>query len=551
MNPVLQKDLLQTLRERRVAVVQTLFVVVLGVAVLMCWPEQGVLAVATRAHDDLFDTLMLGQIIFLLLFVPGAAATSLVSEIEAQTFEMLNATRLRPAQILLGKIGGATVFPILLLLTGLPFVGLLALRGASSLEDLIKVYATLLMTAIYLSTLALAVSSCFRTTSGALIAVYLIIMGLCVAPLVPAAILLDSSSGFVAAGFHYARAFSPIAAVLALLRPDWGDFDGHVHSFVSLWPANLALAGLATIGSALFLAFRLPRLGSDVEQTGSTEECDRPIWRRLLFRSGTSALRKPIATANPLLANEGRINAGRSGVWCARLFYLSVLTSMLMALISLYGGGGDRELLNHATQTVIAFQIGFIALITPVLTSAVISSERERGTFELLRMTPLRPGEIFFGKLIPALIPALLPIIAFLPAYATICFLDPGYISYFLALIPILALASIFCCTAGLVCSVFFGQSARATVAGYVVASCFFFGPVLIGWAAGQIFSQNISSWIAMPSPMFVALNLVNLDPDKASNAHLCSVHLIFGTLMVLAFLVAARIRLSVLLKQG
>jgi ABC-type transport system involved in multi-copper enzyme maturation permease subunit len=550
MNPVLHKEVLQTLREKRVALVQLLFVVVLGLGVLACWPQQGVLAVATRAHDNLFDTLMLGQLVFLLLFVPGAAAVSVVSERELQTLEMLYASRLTSFQILFGKIIGATAFPILLLLTGLPFVGLLALRGASSFQSLGMVYATLLVTALFLSLISLVVSSICRTASGALVMAYLVVVGLCLAPLIPAAILLHSVSGWTAATLHYGRGLSPVAAMLALLRPDWGDFDGRGHALMSLWLTFLISATAVIVGCAIFLAIRFARPNWN-ERSEKVETQDQPLWRRLLFRKATGKVRRAIGTANPLYINEGRINAARSGVWCVRLFYFSVFTSMVLALISLFGGGGDPELLNHATQIVIAFQIGVIALITPVLTSAVISSERETGTFELLRMTPLRPGQIFVGKLIPALIPSLLPIAAFLPAYGTICYLDPGYIPYFLGLIPVLAMATVFCCTAGLVCSILMPQTARATVAGYVVTSTLFFVPVLLAWAGSRALSENVTAWIAMPSPMFVAMDLVDLDPAKTTSAHLWSAHLIFGGVIVLALLFVARVRLGVLLREG
>jgi ABC-type transport system involved in multi-copper enzyme maturation permease subunit len=195
--------------------------------------------------------------------------------------------------------------------------------------------------------------------------------------------------------------------------------------------------------------------------------------------------------------------------------------------------------------------MGMIALITPVLTSTVVSSEREKDTFELLRMTPLRPGEIFFGKLAPALIPSLLPLVAFLPAYGTICFLDPGYLPYFIKLVPILALATIFCCTAGLVCSVFAKDTSRATVFGYVLTAAVFLGPILLAWAASRVFSPVITSWIAMPSPLFVGLNLVDLDPAGTPPALLWSANLIVLALLVFGFFVAAKIRLASLLGEG
>ena len=118
-------------------------------------------------------------------------------------------------------------------------------------------------------------------------------------------------------------------------------------------------------------------------------------------------------------------------------------------------------------------------------------------------------------------------------------------------LIPVLALATIFCCTAGLVCSIFMAPTARATVAGYVVTSTLFFVPVLLAWAGSRALSENVTAWIAMPSPMFVAMNLVDLDPAKVTSVHLWLAHLIFDGVIVLAFLFAARARLGVLLREG
>ena len=174
--------------------------------------------------------------------------------------------------------------------------------------------------------------------------------------------MLRSVSGWTAAGLHYGRGLSPVAAMLALLRPDWGDFNGRAHSLMSLWSTFLVSATAVIVGCAIFLAIRLSRPNWD-ERSEKVETQNQPLWRRLLLRKATSKVRSAIWTVNPLYINEGRINAARSGVWCVRLFYFSVFTSMVLAaLISLFGGGGDPELLNHATQIVIAFQIGVIAV---------------------------------------------------------------------------------------------------------------------------------------------------------------------------------------------
>src|SRR4051794_38176037 len=115
MNPVLQKDLLGLLRLKRVAAVQLLFVTVLAVMVLGSWPQQGVLegSVQLGAHtvmrgaDRFLLALTLGQIVLLILFVPGVAAVAVSGEREQNTLEMLYASCLKPAQIIAGKVGVA------------------------------------------------------------------------------------------------------------------------------------------------------------------------------------------------------------------------------------------------------------------------------------------------------------------------------------------------------------------------------------------------------------------------------------------------------------
>src|SRR5687768_11154450 len=107
MNPVLRKDLLGLLRLRRVSAIQVFFVVVLAALLLATWPQQGVVSLASRGRDDLLLGLIVGQLVLLTLFVPGIAAVSLSGEREANTLEMLYASRLSAAQIIFGKIMSA------------------------------------------------------------------------------------------------------------------------------------------------------------------------------------------------------------------------------------------------------------------------------------------------------------------------------------------------------------------------------------------------------------------------------------------------------------
>src|SRR4029453_7613192 len=66
-----------------------------------------------------------------------------------------------------------------------------------------------------------------------------------------------------------------------------------------------------------------------------------------------------------------------------------------------------------------------ITLVTPALTATAISGERERGTFDLLRSTPVRSHTIVWGKLVAALSYAALLIVASVP-FASAVFLFGG-----------------------------------------------------------------------------------------------------------------------------
>src|SRR5687768_5862371 len=235
MNPVLQKDLLALLRLKRVAAIQLLFVGVLAVMVLGSWPQQGVLegsvdfagagSGALRGADRFLLGLTLGQIVLLVLFVPGVAATAVSGEREQNTLEMIYASRLKPRQIIAGKVTASVGYPLLLLMMALPFVALLNWRGDVRGSELLWAYVILLVTAVFLALVSLAVSAWSRQSATALVISYAVVLVPCAGVLVPAAIMLDNAQGLTAQGLHYARALSPVAAALSLLQPQ-SNFHG-------------------------------------------------------------------------------------------------------------------------------------------------------------------------------------------------------------------------------------------------------------------------------------------------------------------------------------
>src|SRR6516165_12271506 len=104
-NPVLTRELLVTLRSPRAFILQLLYVSALGALVYFYWPsEEGQRQVSSGVARRLFDIFFLGQFFLVALMAPTFAAGSITGEKEQKTYELLLASPLRPATILVGKL---------------------------------------------------------------------------------------------------------------------------------------------------------------------------------------------------------------------------------------------------------------------------------------------------------------------------------------------------------------------------------------------------------------------------------------------------------------
>ncbi|MGH7215057.1 MAG: ABC transporter permease, partial [Tepidisphaeraceae bacterium] len=324
MNPVLRKDLLGLLRLKRVAAIQVLFVATLAAMVMFTWPQGGILSVAAQGKDQLLMGLVIGQLVLLVLFVPGIAAVALTGEKEQNTLEMLYASRLTPSQIIWGKILGSISFPILLLVSGLPFLALLHWRGAVDAPKLGWAYVILVLAAVMLAMVSLTISALCKQSATALVFAYVGVLVVCGGTLVPAAIMLEGQSGLPARVLHYGRSLSPVAAALSLLRPGVTDLGGEMHQLLSSWRVFVPAAVAIILGcfAVLVAVLRRPPVSPDAfgAPIGGNED-ERTFGRKVMYLIDPRKKRKPFGSRNPLIAKEARTNNLRSGRWMIRTFY--------------------------------------------------------------------------------------------------------------------------------------------------------------------------------------------------------------------------------------
>jgi ABC-type transport system involved in multi-copper enzyme maturation permease subunit len=562
MNPVLHKDLVGLLRLKRVAAIQVGFVAVLALLVLGTWPQSGLVSgtVAigkatgvSRLSDSLMLAMVLGQLVLLVLLVPGMAAVAVTSEREGGTLEMLYASRLSPLNIIMGKLGLAIAYPLLLLVSGLPFVALLAWRGELRTDQLLLSYGVLALSAIYLTILSLGISAVCRQGATAMVIAYLLVLITCGGVLVPGAIMLAGAQGDTAMLLHYVRGVSPVAAILSILSPRMGDMGGIERHMMPLWMTFIPFASAVSLAAVALIGAKLHKAPSTMEGFGakvSGSIARRSWFRRFFFLIDPTKKRQPLGRGNPVMAKERRTSNLRSGVWMIRIFYVSLFLSLALAGMGLYGDPSHPDLMKYVVQILVALQIALVALVVPSLSTASVSGEIENGTFELLRLAPLSSDTIFWGKLIPSLPPALLPMAALLPAYLALVFIDPSYLSHLIKIAPVVLLSLLAMCILGLTCSTWLGNTARATVAAYVLAASLVILPMLVWWAGeAKLISMGAARWLICLSPMAMAMNL--LPDSRVEIAELQGVHLGILAGGCLLMLLLARYRLGSLLRHG
>src|SRR5271154_1832897 len=104
-NPVLQRELLVNLRMTRAFILLLVYIALLGLVVYVAWPSQARLkSGGSEEAKRLVDLFFLGQYVLLSLMVPSFAAGTITGEKERRTYEMLLASPMRPAAIVLGKL---------------------------------------------------------------------------------------------------------------------------------------------------------------------------------------------------------------------------------------------------------------------------------------------------------------------------------------------------------------------------------------------------------------------------------------------------------------
>lgn len=217
---------------------------------------------------------------------------------------------------------------------------------------------------------------------------------------------------------------------------------------------------------------------------------------------------------NPMMHRElrTRMRGGRP-----YLVLTAFLSLMALAALAVYQVMQQQAYVGSALLSVqvgqalfrgLAFiELFLIVILVPALTAGAISGEREQLTYDMLLATPLRIGQILWGKLIGALSYVFLLIFAAIPLFSVVLVFGGVELIAVIQTLLLLLLTAIFFGTLGLVCSTLLRRTAQATALSYGLSLLLVVLPVV----AASLWSQLVN-----PVGQAVPPTLVYLNPFSA-----------------------------------
>ncbi len=486
-NPILKHELIVRLRAWDAVCLHGLFVIVCAGVVLYLWPPTTVspLRAAARAQA-LRAVLVVTQFLLAAIVASVIAAPLIAREKEQRTYVLLLSTPLEPATLIFGKLAVALAYVLLLQLSVLPVLVTLSYLGGVDWQQLVGDVLLLMSASIVFATLQFAASMRQRRVLAAQV------FGAGVVLAVSALLVLPLLWRFDRLGAAYYPAMRRIGQWTV---PAFG---------------LLALICVA----AIYVAYRQRLLHPPDEDVTApladgTRPKKRPVGLVLDQRRWPDRWLVPPRRqsylpdgVNPVLDRELR----------AELF--SQGTSMLRALIQVSAAvsvvlmGVCLELVPKLAYVYCWFLLSFAVLITPAFAGGAIAGERERGTFDLLRCTLLKPHHVLFGKMYVAVrtVLALMLLVSVvqvaLPTVLVALPLKLNYGGFLVALLVVYIQVPVIVSVAFL-WSVLLPRAAWATLATYLTVVVAYAG---IEWAAQGLPPDALPSRIA---PFRVAYALI------------------------------------------
>ncbi len=198
---------------------------------------------------------------------------------------------------------------------------------------------------------------------------------------------------------------------------------------------------------------------------------------------------------NPVVIKEIRTRMrGSRAFWLisAHLLAITLVTSVVYLFItSTLFGAGNIETRRFSGKIIfgllISLELIMISFTAPALTAGLISSERERYTYDLLQLTLLPAPAVVIGKFLSALVFLFLLLLTSIPLQGPAFMIGGIAPVEILVSIIILLVTAIAFCAVGIFFSSVFRRTLAATVTTYALSIMLVFGLPMLGLIAASI----------------------------------------------------------------
>lgn len=547
-NPIIHRELVGILRERRTFVALCLLSLAFAVMVAVRWPTEPRMALSGSRSIEVFRLFMLGLLGAVHLLLPVFPATSLVKERNRGTLGLLLNTPLGLWRIYTGKLLAVFGLAALMLSVSLPAAAACyALGGISLGAGLGGCYLVLLLTSLELCAVSLLVSSYSTTTDAAIRWAYGVILGLALVSLVPHALFVGSG-GLTELAADWLRCLSPLAAILQLLGSS--GLSTHGMSAATGVPARfMALSCVITVVCSVWTVARLRFSMFDRARNSGTVADDQSLQvraiRRLFFIVDPTRRSRAMSWfVNPVMLKEFRCRKFGRLHWLLRLVAFCAVLALALAILT------TTRTIAWDVITIggimVVLQVALLVLITPSLAAGLICAERESGGWVLLQMTPMSAVRILWGKLLSVVLTLALVLCATLPGYLVIVFIDPGQRAQIERVVLCLVVTAGFATISTAAIGSLFRQTAIAIATAYsfLIAICTL--PLLVWLGRDAPFGHDTVETALIINPVAATLSVIRF-PGFRDYDLIPSHWWLIGTLSLvsLVLLVVQTVRLS------
>ncbi|HBE72482.1 MAG TPA: ABC transporter [Planctomycetaceae bacterium] len=508
-NPILGRELLGRLRSGKTLAAIVVLAVASSMLVLLRWPSGGTIDIISRGSVQVFRPLAYALTLAVMMLVPAFPATSIVTERRRGTLGLLLNSPTTPLKIYLGKLVSNVALSLLLISVAIPaLAACLAMGGVSVVDQIGPLLIVLCAMALQYSALGLWISIRSTSSDSALRVCYAAVLALAVLTLGPL-IVLGGLPGIPSMLAQWIAAISPLSALQQItgdqgLATLLGISTGWIHFVVASLLVTLVLATLTVRKLDPILLDRARPVGKVRDKTAK-----QSFLRRISYLVDPNKRKGGIPRwLNPIMVKEFRTRKFGRLHWLIRLVFGCAIVSLLLTVVVASGTidwGVDR-----IAGPMVLMQVALLLLVGPSLGANLIAAEVESGGWQILRVTPISSWRILTGKLASVFWTMLLILLATLPGYAVMSFIQPAMsgqvgnvlISLF---VSVLVVISISACV-----SAFCRSTPTATASSYGVLLALFAGTLLVWLARGKPFGPVFVERVLMFNPAAAALSEMN-----------------------------------------